>query len=373
MSEGTVPGGATGATPGWSAPGAAPAPERGDVGYGQPAAAYPSLPSPTHAPQGWSGVPAHKPGIIALRPLTFGDIVEASFACLRRNPRTFLGLALLTSLVVLLVMGVLGLLAWLVVSTAGSGDGLDVMLALGVTSSVALLLFISTATSIALSGILAYPVGEAVLGRTASMGETWRRTRRFLPRLLGLCVVLVIPPTVVFAALVALIVWGFASGPAAVGALGVVAVLCLALATSWLGIRLVLATPALVLEDLGVVASLRRSWRLTPGLFWRTFGILFVSGLLIGIVQYVLSFAFQLGGMLLGFAVGSMGTGQAADMVAGVVTVGASVLGSLLSGVVTQPFMAAVLALLYTDARIRKEGFDLALARAAAGATPIGR
>jgi hypothetical protein len=318
-------------------------------------------------------MPAHKPGIIALRPLTFGDIVEASFACLRRNPRTFLGLALLTSLVVLLVMGVLGLLAWLVVSAGSSSDTVDLFLALGITSSVALLLFISTATSIALSGVLAYPVAEAVLGRTASMGETWRRTRRFLPRLLGLCAVLVIPPTVVFAALVALGVWGFAGGTPAVGALGIVAVLCLALATTWLGIRLVLATPALVLEDLGVVASLRRSWRLTPGLFWRTFGILVVSSLLIGIVQYVLSLAFQLGGMLLGLAVGSMGSGQAADAVAGVVTIGASVLGSLLSGVVTQPFLAAVLALVYTDARIRKEGFDLALARAVAGATHPGR
>jgi hypothetical protein len=367
MTEGMVPGGAPGATPGWSAPGAATPPGQGDVGYGPAGAAYPSVSSPAQVPPGW-GLPAHKPGIVALRPLTFGDIVEGSFACLRRNPRTFLGLALLTSLVVLLVMGLIGGLVWLVASSTNGGDSLDMVLALGVTSSVALLLFTSTAISIALSGILAYPVAEAVLGRMASMGETWRRTRRFIPRLLGLCAVLVIPPTVVFAALIALAVWGFTGGAPAAGGLVVVAVLCLVLVWIWLGIRLVLATPALVLEDLGVVASLRRSWRLTPGLFWRIFGILFVSGLLISIVQYVLSLAFQLGGMLLGFAVGSMGTGQTTDVVAGVVTIGASVLGSLLSGVVTQPFMAAVLALIYTDARIRKEGFDLALARAVAAA-----
>jgi hypothetical protein len=72
--------------------------------------------------------------------------------------------------------------------------------------------------------------------------------------------------------------------------------------------------------------------------------------------------------MLLGLALGSMTSSQGGETVAGLVVAGATVLGSLLSGVLTQPFLAAVLALLYTDARIRKEGFDLALARAAADA-----
>lgn len=370
MTEGTVPGGAQGSSPGWSAPGAPPpgvpgAP--GEGGYGPAGTAYPSSPGSLPGQPSWgAALPAHKPGVIALRPLSLGDIVEGSFACLRRYPRTFLGLTLLTSLVVLLVIGVLGAVGWLVATSLRSDDALDLFLALGLTSALAALLFVSSATSIALSGILAYPVGEAVLGRNASMGETWRRTRRFVPRLLGLCAILVVPPTVVFAALVALAVWGFTGGAPALGALGVVVVLCVAVATTWLGIRLALATPALVLEDLGVLGSLRRSWRLTPGLFWRTFGILLASSLLVSIVQYVLSLAVQLGGMLLGFALGSMSSSQNGEMAAGVVAAGATVLGSLLSGVLTQPFLAAVLALLYTDARIRKEGFDLALARAAA-------
>lgn len=368
MSEGTAPGGAQGATPGWSAPGAPPPPDGGAGGYGPAPAAYPALPG---QPSWAAALPAHKPGIVALRPLGLGDIVEGSFACLRRSPRTFLGLSLLTSLAVLVVVAVLGLVGWLLATSLETSDALDLFLALGVTASAALLLFLSAATSIALSGILAYPVGEAVLGRDVSMGETWRRTRRFLPRLVGLCAVLVVPPTVVFAALVALAVWGFAGGAPAAGALGILAVIGLALVTTWLGIRLSLATPALVLEDLSVMASLRRSWRLVPGLFWRTFGILVASSLLIGIVQYVLSLAVQLGGMLLGLALASMATGERAELVAGLVTAGTVVLGSILSGIVTQPFLAAVLALLYTDARIRKEGFDLALARAAAEAARV--
>jgi hypothetical protein len=37
--------------------------------------------------QQWtSALTAHKPGIIPLRPLGFGDILVGSFAALRRNP-----------------------------------------------------------------------------------------------------------------------------------------------------------------------------------------------------------------------------------------------------------------------------------------------
>jgi hypothetical protein len=58
--------------------------------------------------------------------------------------------------------------------------------------------------------------------------------------------------------------------------------------------------------------------------------------------------------------------------VAGLLLIGGSVVGSLVGAMATQPFLAAVSALLYTDLRIRKEGFDLALARAvAAGAAAL--
>jgi membrane-anchored glycerophosphoryl diester phosphodiesterase (GDPDase) len=130
-----------------------------------------------------------------------------------------------------------------------------------------------------------------------------------------------------------------------------------------LAIRFAMATPALVLEDLGVVASLRRSWALTRGRFWRTFGVLLVAGILVGIVQQVVGFGVQVVGSLLGFAVGST-LGDGGEVVAIVVTAAFVVVGSLLASMVCQPFLAAVTALLYTDARIRKEGFDLALVHA---------
>jgi hypothetical protein len=74
----------------------------------------------------------------------------------------------------------------------------------------------------------------------------------------------------------------------------------------------------------------------------------------------------QLGGMLLGLAAASMLGSSSSEEATAIVMVVVSVLGALASGILTQPFLAAVTALLYTDSRIRREGFDLALARAAA-------
>ena len=419
MGEGILPGGPsretdsaataeTGASAGpaqpagshWTAPGAPPpVPTPAGVAAGsglEAASSYqspaPTMASPTAAPggaayapvaprgpgpawqPGWaSAMTAHKPGIVALRPLSLGDIVEGGFASLRRNPRTFLGLAALTALVVLLVGGGLFLVGYLIASSLESTDAFDVFMGLGLTSYAVVMFFLSAATSIALSGILAYPVGEAVLGRRPSMGETWRRTRRLVPRLVGLCAVLVLPPALVFGLILAGTVFAFVGDVPALGGLGVLAMVGAGIAAMWLGIRLVLATPALVLEDLGVVRSLRRSWSLTSGLFWRTLGILTVSSLLIGIVQYILSLVLQLGGMLLAMAVASMLGGGESDAVMGVAVMAASAGGGIVSGILTQPFLAAVTALLYTDSRIRKEGFDLALVRAAAdaGRSPV--
>jgi hypothetical protein len=333
-----------------------------------------TAPGPRPAAPGWQpswagAAPAHKPGIVALRPLSLGDIVEGAFAAVRRNPRTFLGFAVLITLVVLVGTGLLGLLAFLAGSALEGGGAFDAVLALGLTATVGVVLFLSAATSIALTGILAYPVGEAVLGRSPSLGETWSRTRRMLPRLMGLCALLVVPLTLAFGLVLAGTVWAFAGDVPALGAVGVLAVLAGSVAAFWVGVRLALATPALVLEDLRVVAALRRSWSLTAGRFWRTLGILFVCNALAAVVQYVLSFVLQVVAMVLGVGAGSALDSSTAEVVAGLLLIGGSVVGSLVGAMATQPFLAAVSALLYTDLRIRKEGFDLALARAvAAGA-----
>jgi membrane-anchored glycerophosphoryl diester phosphodiesterase (GDPDase) len=192
-----------------------------------------------------------------------------------------------------------------------------------------------------------------------------------LPRLAGLCLILFIPVVAVLGGLVALVVVAFESGSDALGAVGVMAIVGVCVVLGFVAIRLAVSTPALVLENLGVFAALARSWRLTAGRFWRTLGVLLVASLLIGVVQQVLGFAFQLVGVLFGFLVVATMGDDTSGALFGIVTFGVTIVGGLLAGLITQPFLAAVGALLYTDARIRKEGFDLALVRAVTTA-PVG-
>jgi hypothetical protein len=321
----------------------------------------------------WSAtLTAHKPGIIPLRPLGFGDILEGAFATIRRNPRTAFGLALLTSLVVVGVLAVLGALGYLVATQLASGGASDALLGIGAVGGLTLVTGFSAIVAVVLNGMMAYPVGEGVLGRKATLGETWRRTRRMLPRLAALSLTLLVPALVVFGVLVGLLVWAASSGSAAGSVVGVVALLGALVAAVFLSVRLTLATPALVLEDIGIVPALRRSWVLTAGRFWRIVGMLIVATLLVSVVQQVLAFGFQLLGFLLGLAVTTTVDSAGAESAMFVLVIGTSVVGSLLASVLTQPFIAAITALLYTDARIRSEGFDLALVRAATGAQVAG-
>lgn len=344
----------------------------GHAGYGPTVGVPAGIPVGAPVPHWSTALTAHKPGIIALRPLGFGDILEGAFAAMRRNPKTFFGLALLTSLAILLFVAAVGALGYLAVTQLGSSGGTDVLLAVGALGGFTVLYVASAVTSVALTGMLSYPVGEAVLGRKPSIGETWRRTRGMIPRLVGLCLILFIPVVIVFAALITLIIVAFDQGSNFAGGVGIFAMVIALVAMAYVGVRLALATPALVLEELGVMRSLRRSWALTAGRFWRTLGVLFVASMIVGVVQQVLGFGFQLVGAALGVAFTSTIGGDGSDVALAAVVFGVTIIGTLLASLLAQPFLAAVGALLYTDARIRKEGFDLALVRAATGARVAG-
>jgi hypothetical protein len=127
----------------------------------------------------------------------------------------------------------------------------------------------------------------------------------------------------------------------------------------WLTIKALLATPALVLESTTLRVAIRRSFTLTRGLFWRTLGISLLAGLIVGIVGQVLQLPL---GMAFGVVAGM--TGANADSAIWLI-VGGQSLALLISSIVTIPFTATVNALLYIDSRIRREGFDQVLMRAA--------
>ena len=349
-----------------------PPPGRGDAGYPVP---------PAFNDAGWGAAPggfflAPKPGIIPLRPLSIGEIISGAFESLRANPRAMF----LPSLIVLTATGALSaalnylgasFLLSRVDDLLNSSDvrisGILPVFMGSFASQMVGALLTALATTI-LTGLLIVAVSRSVLGRIATPGEVWERTRgRILPLigqtlLITLITVIADAIIVVIGVVLIVIIAASVTGPdPGAGAIVITLLAALALtvivfiAAAFLVVRLSLAPAALMLENTGVVEGIGRSWALTRGSFWRVLGILVLAGLITGLVTGTLSFG-------LGLVLGVVPVGlPAAQPLVSAVTV---LLTSVLSALVL-PFTAAVTALTYIDLRMRTEGLDVELRQAA--------
>ncbi len=348
--------------PEWTAPGQPPPPP---TGPGDPSPAYqvppsPAAPSPVYADP--------RPGIIPLRPLTLGDIYAGVAAAIRGNLAATVGLALLVSLVTLIPTTALGV--WLVGSRAltGTSPSTDVQ---ALVSSVASWLpsLVQVFAGFALSGFVAWVVGQGAIGRRVTGRQTWAATKGRIGALVGanllLALVAVLGIAVVVGGPLAWFVTAsrratpgsaLAPGLLLLGG-GVVAVVALLL----VGVRMAFVNPALVLEESGIVTAFRRSWALTRTAFWRILGITLLTNVLVAVVADLISAPVA---AVLGYAVGSGTADLQALYVAQVVASGFT---ALVASTLTTPFTAGVNALLYLDLRFRREGLDTTLIRAAAG------
>ena len=106
----------------------------------------------------------------------------------RGNVAATMGLALLTSLVCLIPVTALG--AWGANQETLEFDSEEFGLYGTIGSSLPTIG--SLLASIALTGFLAYVIGQAVLGRKVGIGETWDGTKRRLPALAGAVVLTVV-------------------------------------------------------------------------------------------------------------------------------------------------------------------------------------
>ena len=55
----------------------------------------------------------------------------------------------------------------------------------------------------------------------------------------------------------------------------------------WIYIKILVAPAAVVIEELGALDGLRRSWQLTRANWWRILGITLVVGIMVGIIGQV--------------------------------------------------------------------------------------
>lgn len=251
-----------------------------------------------------------------LRPLEFGEILDASFSVLRRNFWTFVLVAVIPSAI---GAGALGLLAASLSGSNRSDLSADELNA--VIGGVVVTVLVTIVASQIATAALYKAVVDTYIDGAATAGDALRFAVRRLHSLLwvsllyalglGLGLVLFVVPGV------------------------------------FLYVGWSLAIPVLMSEDARGTKALRRSRWLVKGRWWGIFGLLIVTFLIAGIFGEVI-------GALVGALIDRSGDGA---LQAGVSTFASTLVASTLTG----PLTAAVTAVIYIDQRVRKEGLDVQL------------
>lgn len=359
---------------GWGGPApSSPPPSYGQPAYGQPPAYGQSPPAPDSGqvaygqqPGAWAPRPPElKPGVVPLRPLGLGEVLDGAVGVIRRYPRPALGLAAIIAIVSVLVQTLVNATALrplleldpVAASDTSSEAFTDALggafAGLGATALLGLL------SGAVLSGAITAVVGKAVLGQSMSLGEAWAAVRPVLLKLIGLSLLTGVIVAGIVAAGTLLSAVLFAVGSFAI-VLGVLLVIATFAAALYAYVRLSLAPCALVLEKTGVTTALKRSAVLVKRDWWRVFGILLLVLMIGGFIGTTLQLPFEV--------LGAGSFGGILDPERDVLSARSLVLsgiGSIITTTLVSPFTAGARALLYVDRRMRAEGLDVALAAAA--------
>jgi hypothetical protein len=298
--------------------------------WGAPPPPYPPPPYP--APgygYGWGGPPplpkggSDRTGPLPLHPMSLSDILDGAFKLFKANFRTILTIVAILTVPfhivgALLQRNLLGGRGFFTVlsdpsalatSRSTGGNGRLVATYAVTLINILLLPFIG--------GAIAKVVAASYVGQQLSAGDALRAVRRRF-----------------WALLLAWWTWhpvewiGF--------------VLCIFPGIAWMTL-FVMVAPAIVTEELGPIQGLKRSWNLAARRFWPTMGVALLGGVMASILGNIV-------GGIPSFAALAIGLKWGWILLAA---------GNSLTSLLVTPLVSIVATLLYFDARIRTEGFDL--------------
>lgn len=315
-------------------------------------------------------MPASQPGTMPLCPLSLGDYFSVLFATIRNSPTLFFGAAL--------IFGSIAAIAsafgeFLLIRSFGA-HYFDPYASLDFVASSAIGLMIAASVSqLALIvgqtfnwGMYSIMVGRGAIGMRTSLSQGFRLLHGQWGRLLGILGLAIAVTLLLYGIVIALfflaVMLGVTgaesnSGIAIAGAvlIGFLAVFGPLVVVIYFGIRWHLVLPSMVVEDLGIVPALRRSWDLTRGYFWRTLGILLLFAIIFGIVVVVITTPLS---FISAFATMSPGTDAQSLESTMLASILVNVVITLLSFIATN--MGLIVSItLYYDYRFRKEGLGL--------------
>lgn len=321
-------------------------------------------------------MPAPQPATLPKRPFTFFETLDGGFRLLRFSPGATFGISMIVHTLVTLAAGLVFTL--LVVGNAGflgrvfenpeAGIGLNVVIqTVSVTASFLVLSLVQL-----LSAFAVVAADSAFARERMSLSAVWRALHGKRLRLVLLSAVCLTAHLVLLGVSLSPGLLLLALSPVAGVLVATLGIVLWVVATAYLFTKCALAGAALALEGLGILAALKRSWDLTRGGFWKSLGQLTLSyflssqvvGLILSPILFVLIVAF-----VLVFVVLSLDGGSGAETILAVaMSVG---MGSAIAAVAIAAsalmfaFLSGVVALVYLDRRMRREGYDLVVLRRA--------
>ncbi len=228
--------------------------------------------------------------------MDISGLFAGTFEALKRRFGLFILLALFPSILIFVVLliaalvGGGGALSGNSSATAGAIIIAGLIFVVGVVASV-----FAQYKSYGMMSLAAYEIAQ---NQTPDFGGLWTRTKGFLPRMLPL-ILIGLGAIVVFYLLFFGAIFGLAmsagrsqnSGAAAGGIILLFVLLFLVgipLAV-FLAVRLLYTVPAIAIEQRGGIDAWKRSWGLTKGQFWRTFGYAILAQLAVGAILWVIN------------------------------------------------------------------------------------
>ncbi|MCL6477254.1 MAG: glycerophosphoryl diester phosphodiesterase membrane domain-containing protein [Peptococcaceae bacterium] len=241
-----------------------------------------------------------------LKPMNVGEILDNAFTMFKEQFKSYLAIAALGA------VPTIGF-SLLVLCLYFLFEGTAAVIAFSVIPVVSAVMFL------VVTGGLIKKVSEQIPGREISVMEAYRfgirkTWRLFLGSLLY----------------VLAIAFGF---------------ILLIIPGIYLSIRFALYSQAVIIEDKGPWSALKRSSSLIGGYWWRSFGIIFLITVLLGILSTIVSFPFSL---MIALIFGEDFFWQVVN----------TIITTLISFLL-YPFSMIAFTLYYYDLRVRKENLDL--------------
>lgn len=316
--------------------------------------------------------------LFPLRPLGLGEILGAAVRIYRLRAKSVLGVAAAVYGVAFVIMTfstgasmvpLIGEMQSSLEDPTATATGMNTASDIVLTVLSYAVTFIVTILSSALVTVALTHIamGEAT-GRPVSTAEMWATMRRRGLRAVGVSLIVGVLSLIIFlviSALGALPLIFLQEASALTIVPLVLGVLLAVLGMLWIWARTVLAIPALVIEETGVLGAISRSFSMTRGRrFWRVFGVSLLLYLLYSFAVQIIAGVFSTIATILYVVILLASSMEAIVLGIAVLTI-IMMLGTYAASFLLAPFLSAGFVAIYADNRMRHEAWDVELTRQA--------